>query len=52
MNMARGGTMIGATENAFFTESEEYWQPGTECEVIYKQLASYKYRELTHGLIQ
>ena len=39
-------------DDAFFTECDEYWQPGTEFEVIYKQLASYKYRELTRGLIK
>ncbi|XP_003384571.3 PREDICTED: uncharacterized protein LOC100631392 [Amphimedon queenslandica] len=48
--LSRTGTM-GITDNAFFTETEEYWQPGSDCELIYKQFTSYKFREILHSQI-
>ena len=38
--------MLCSEYSSFFTESEIYWAPGSDCGSIYEQLAQKRYREI------
>ena len=37
---------------SFFEESTVYWEPGSDCSVIYEQLAQQKFREIIREQIE